>query len=202
MSLIGSPALPYSSAELDKIVSVANTILSQAGVELSVKTSGSQPTSFANYFDVTSIDSFSGTVDNVIKDYETPNIDVFLAHSIDDGALTGDTIYQGAHTRLNFADPGIVIAAFPSSKNTPLLPKYDATQLGRTLSHEFLHYAMKEDDGAHSTKQWNVFSGGEHQYTYKRDIDDAPGTDPTTGRPNSQLQRLLNVALSTTLPDQ
>jgi hypothetical protein len=185
-----------SANDATEIFTAANKILSQAGIELQMPpASAPATTTDPTYFDVTGLASTTGSVDNLIFDYKSAVVDIFIVRSIYDGTtpLTGTTIYPGMSTGWNKDAPGIVLAA--GTRTTATTRQLKNYEIGRTLGHEFLHYVMKWDDTKHAElvppyKKWNLFASGDGGYPAKRDIDD------------DQLQRILGVNLSTTNPDQ
>jgi hypothetical protein len=184
--------LPVTDADVTEIFQTVNTILSQASLEF-VMPAPNNPfgylglpiqTTDPSYFDTT-----GNSFDNLITQYASAaHVDIFLVRTHVGGGVAGETVYPGQINPILNDDPGIVLSTLYS----PTGPRRTNAELGRTLAHEFLHYAIKT--GSHSQKPWNLFAGSEHQLPSKRDIDD--------DSQGSQLQDIIDGALSPNNPDE
>jgi hypothetical protein len=109
-------------------------------------------------------------MDNLLTAFKSASIDIFFTRSINAGGLTGATLFPGMANGLFVNnDPGIVVAAFTNT--TGVGPRRTNAELGRTLAHEFLHYAMKSGDRSHAdATPWRLFASGGTGSQFKRDV--------------------------------
>jgi hypothetical protein len=189
-AVLGS--LSISDGDVAAIFKAANTVLSQAGVELVPPTVAAgnlvnpRPTTDSTFFDTTWT-ATNSSMDDLITTYQTPLIDVFFVRSIDAGTTSGGAQFPGMTDVLLNDEPGIVVTAYTNT--TGAGPRRSNNEIARTLAHEFLHYAMKTKDHDPERK-WNLFHEGNTGFPWKRDID------------GTQAQKIIDAGLSPNSPDQ